>query len=66
MKLGDNGYGVDDEENFVILEIEESLECILIEVGCYDNYYKGVWDSILNGEELFVIVKEGLDVIKMI
>ncbi len=66
MKPGDNGYGVDDEENFATLETEESLERIPTEVGCYDNYYKGVRDSILNGEELPVTAKEGLDVIKMI
>lgn len=66
MKPGDNGYGVDDEENFATLETEESLERIPTEVGCYDNYYKGVRDSILNGEKLPVTAKEGLDVIKLI
>lgn len=66
MKPGNNGYGVDDEENFATLETEESLERIPTEVGCYDNYYKGVRDSILNGEELPVTAKEGLDVIKLI
>ena len=66
MKPGDNGYGVDDEENFATLETEESLERIPTEVGCYDNYYKGVRDSILNSEKLPVTAKEGLDVIKLI
>jgi scyllo-inositol 2-dehydrogenase (NADP+) len=66
MKPGDNGYGSDSEENFATLETEESLERIPTEVGCYDMYYKGVRDSILNGEKLPVTAQEGLDVIKLI
>ncbi|QWG80711.1 MULTISPECIES: oxidoreductase [Bacillus cereus group] len=66
MKPGDNGYGADSEENFATLETEESLDRIPTEVGCYDMYYKGVRDSILNGEKLPVTAQEGLDVIKLI
>ncbi len=65
MKPGDNGYGVDDEE-FCYFRNRRKLRAYSTEVGCYDNYYKGVRDSILNGEELPVTAKEGLDVIKMI
>lgn len=66
MKPGENGYGVDAEENFATVETEERLERIPTEVGCYDVYYKGVRDSILNGEKPPVTAQEGLDVIKLI
>ncbi|WP_377864860.1 oxidoreductase [Bacillus sp. R86525] len=66
MKPGDKGYGVDSEENFATLDTEEKLERIPTEVGCYDMYYKGVRDSIVNGEKLPVTAEEGLDVIKVI
>jgi scyllo-inositol 2-dehydrogenase (NADP+) len=66
MKPGDNGYGVDAEDNFATLETEESLERIPTEVGCYDMYYKGVRVSILNGEKLPVTAQEGLEVIRLI
>lgn len=66
MKPGENGYGVDAEENFATLETEERLERIPTEVGCYDVYYKGVRDSILNGEKPPVTAQEGLAVIKLI
>ncbi|MCU5394783.1 oxidoreductase [Bacillus toyonensis] len=66
MKPGDIGYGVDAEENFATLETEETLNRISTEVGCYDMYYKGVRDSILNGEKLPVTAQDGLNVIKLI
>ncbi|MGE8054731.1 oxidoreductase [Bacillus mycoides] len=66
MKPGDNGYGADSEENFATLETGESLERIPTEVGCYDMYYKGVRDSIVNGEKPPVTAEEGLEVIRII
>ncbi len=66
MKPGDNGYGVDAEENFVTLETEEESVRIPTEVGCYDMYYNGVRDSIINGEKPPVTAQEGLEVIKLI
>ncbi|WP_368906138.1 Gfo/Idh/MocA family oxidoreductase, partial [Bacillus wiedmannii] len=66
MKPGDNGYGVDAEENFATLHTEENLERIPTEVGCYDMYYKGVRDSIVNGEKPPVTAQEGLEVIRLI
>ncbi|KKZ98931.1 oxidoreductase [Bacillus sp. 22475] len=66
MKPGDNGYGVDAEENFATLHTEEKLERIPTEVGCYDMYYKGVRNSIVNGEKPPVTAQEGLEVIRLI
>ncbi|MBJ8103757.1 MULTISPECIES: oxidoreductase [Bacillus] len=66
MKPGDNGYGADSEENFATIETEEELVRMPTEVGCYEMYYKGVRDSIVNGEKLPVTAEEGLDVIKVI
>lgn len=66
MKPGDSGYGVDAEENFVTLQTEEELVRIPTEVGCYDMYYKGVRDSIINGEKPPVTAQEGLEVIRLI
>ena len=66
MKPGDNGYGVDAEENFATLDTEEKLERISTEIGCYDMYYKGVRDSIINGEKPPVTAQEGLEVIRLI
>ncbi|PFJ15173.1 oxidoreductase, partial [Bacillus cereus] len=51
IKPGDSGYGTDKEANFATLETEEELVRIPTEAGCYDMYYKGVRDSILNGAE---------------
>ncbi|MCR9022037.1 Gfo/Idh/MocA family oxidoreductase, partial [Bacillus paranthracis] len=66
MKPGDNGYGVDIEQDFATLETEEESVRIPTEVGCYDMYYKGVRDSIISGEKLPVTAQEGLEVIKLI
>ncbi|MGG3446725.1 oxidoreductase [Bacillus nitratireducens] len=66
MKPGDNGYGADSEDNFAALETEEELVRIPTEVGCYEMYYKGVRESIVNGEKPPVTAEEGLDVIKVI
>ncbi|MBY0598652.1 oxidoreductase [Bacillus bingmayongensis] len=66
MKPGSAGYGEDSEANFAVLETEEELNHIPTEVGCYDMYYKGIRDSIVNGAPVPVTAEEGLQVIRVI
>ncbi|WJE50992.1 oxidoreductase [Bacillus cereus] len=66
MKPGSAGYGEDSENNFAILETEEEVKPIPTEVGCYEIYYKGVLDSIVNGTHPPVTAEEGLQVIRLI
>ncbi|HEK9102152.1 oxidoreductase [Bacillus pfraonensis] len=66
MKPGDIGYGEDQESQFAVLETEEETKHIPTEVGCYEMYYKGIRDSILNGLQPPVTAEEGLQVIRMI
>ena len=66
MKPGSTGYGEDSENNFAILETEEEVKRIPTEVGCYEIYYKGVLDSIVNGTQPPVTAEEGLQVIRLI
>ncbi|SDZ10863.1 oxidoreductase [Bacillus sp. 166amftsu] len=66
MKPGDNGYGEDCESNFTVLETEEEEKRIPTEVGCYEMYYKGIRDSIVNGVQPPVTAEDGLQVIRLI
>lgn len=66
MKPGDKGYGEDCESQYAVLETEGEMTRIPTEVGCYDMYYKGVRDCIINGEPLPVTAEEGLQVIRII
>ncbi|PED06860.1 oxidoreductase [Bacillus pseudomycoides] len=66
MKPGDIGYGEDNESDFAVLETEEEVKHIPTEVGCYEIYYKGIRDSIVNGVQPPVTAEEGLQVIQLI
>ncbi|EOW9528657.1 oxidoreductase [Bacillus cytotoxicus] len=66
MKPGDIGYGEDQENQCAILETEEKTERIRTEVGCYEQYYKGIRDSIIHGEHPPVTAEDGLEVIRII
>ena len=66
MKPGDIGYGEDSESNFAVLETEEEVKHIPTEVGCYEIYYKGIRDSIVNVVQPPVTAEEGLQVIQLI
>lgn len=63
---GDSLYGEDEPNNYATLETEEETVRIPTEVGCYDMYYKGIRDSILNGSPLPVTAEEGLQVIRIV
>ncbi len=51
MKPGDNGYGVDIEENFATLETEEESVRIPTKLAVMTCTIKGVRDSIISGEK---------------
>lgn len=65
LKPGDAGYGEDHEQYYAVLAVEGE-ERIPTETGCYEMYYKGVRDSILQNKPLPVTEEEGLQVIRII
>ncbi|MGG2091612.1 oxidoreductase [Bacillus sp. S13(2024)] len=65
-KPGDEGYGEDAMHMYTVLSTEEQEIHIPTEIGCYENYYKGVRDAIMKREKPPVTAEEALNVIRVI
>ncbi|ENQ3078194.1 oxidoreductase [Bacillus multifaciens] len=65
-KPGDEGYGEDAMPMYAVLSTEEQEIRVPTEIGCYENYYKGVRDAIMNREMPPVTAEEALNVIRVI
>ncbi|CAM4244330.1 oxidoreductase [Bacillus manliponensis] len=65
LKPGDAGYGEDAEQYYAVLAAEKEQR-IPTETGCYEMYYKGVRDSIVQNKPLPVTAEDGLQVIRVI
>ncbi|SDX03105.1 scyllo-inositol 2-dehydrogenase (NADP+) [Marininema mesophilum] len=66
MKPGSEGYGEDARHRYAILSTEEKEQHIPTEIGCYENYYKGVRDAIMKQDRPPVTGEEALNVIRII
>ena len=65
-KPGDEGYGEDAMHMYTVLSTEEQEIHIPTEIGCYENYYKGVRDAIMKRGIPPVTAEEALNVIRII
>lgn len=65
-KPSDEGYGADTMQMYAVLSTEDEEVRVPTEVGCYENYYKGVRDAIIKQEMPPVTGEEALNVIRVI
>lgn len=62
----DNTWGQEPESMWGILNTIEERKYVKTEKGDYQDYYKNIYDVIINNEDLIVTGEHGLNVIKII